>query len=102
MDEQRIKLEKSGLKKYFIESFIRNEKSVATYQEILTQKKWSEQEVCMIGNSPKSDINPALQCGIYAIYIPYAHTWRLEQEELWIRHPRLRQVRNFDQLRSIL
>jgi putative hydrolase of the HAD superfamily len=36
----------------------------------------------MIGNSPRSDINPALAAGFNAIYIPHPHTWRLEHEEV--------------------
>ena len=29
----------------------------------------------MIGNSPKSDINPALACGLHAVFIHHPHTW---------------------------
>jgi putative hydrolase of the HAD superfamily len=36
----------------------------------------------MIGNSPRSDINPAVRAGLRAVYIPYPHTWELEHEEL--------------------
>jgi putative hydrolase of the HAD superfamily len=34
----------------------------------------------MIGNSPKSDINPALAAGLHAIFIPHGFTWVLEHE----------------------
>jgi putative hydrolase of the HAD superfamily len=36
----------------------------------------------MIGNSPKSDINPALECGLNAVFVPHARTWTLEREEI--------------------
>jgi putative hydrolase of the HAD superfamily len=36
----------------------------------------------MIGNSPRSDINPALAAGLNAIFIPHAQTWVLEHEEI--------------------
>jgi putative hydrolase of the HAD superfamily len=36
----------------------------------------------MIGNSPRSDINPALAAGLNAVYIPHPHTWRLQHEEV--------------------
>ena len=36
----------------------------------------------MIGNSPKSDINPALECGLNAVFVPHAHTWGLEKQEI--------------------
>ena len=34
----------------------------------------------MIGNSPRSDINPALAAGLNAIFIPHDFTWVLEHE----------------------
>ena len=36
----------------------------------------------MIGNSPKSDINPALQAGWNAVFVPHARTWTLERQEI--------------------
>ena len=36
----------------------------------------------MIGNSPRSDINPALGAGLRAILIPHPQTWELELEEI--------------------
>jgi putative hydrolase of the HAD superfamily len=36
----------------------------------------------MVGNSPRSDINPALAAGLKAVYIPHPHTWHLEHEEI--------------------
>ena len=36
----------------------------------------------MIGNSPKSDINPALEAGLHAVYVPHHNTWMLERDEL--------------------
>jgi putative hydrolase of the HAD superfamily len=39
-------------------------------------------ETWMIGNSPKSDINPALEAGLGAVLIPHPHTWVLERQEV--------------------
>ena len=36
----------------------------------------------MIGNSPKSDINPALEAGIHAVFVPHERTWGLEHAEV--------------------
>jgi putative hydrolase of the HAD superfamily len=36
----------------------------------------------MVGNSPRSDINPALAAGIGAVHIPHSNTWSLEQQEV--------------------
>jgi putative hydrolase of the HAD superfamily len=32
----------------------------------------------MIGNSPKSDILPAVAAGLRAVFIAHPHTWHLE------------------------
>ena len=32
----------------------------------------------MIGNSPKSDINPALAAGLHAVFLFHTDTWVLE------------------------
>ena len=34
----------------------------------------------MIGNSPRSDVNPSLAAGLNAIFIPHDLTWVLEHE----------------------
>ena len=36
----------------------------------------------MIGNSPKSDINPALKAGLNAVFVPHPRTWHLEHTEV--------------------
>jgi putative hydrolase of the HAD superfamily len=36
----------------------------------------------MVGNSPKSDINPALAAGLNAVFVPHDQTWVLEHEEV--------------------
>ena len=54
----------------------------------------------MVGNSPKSDINPALAAGLKAVYIPHPHTWGLEKEDVPETHERLVVVESFTQLRE--
>jgi putative hydrolase of the HAD superfamily len=39
----------------------------------------------MIGNSPKSDVNPALAAGLHAVFLPHNFTWVLEEEA--VREP---------------
>ena len=36
----------------------------------------------MVGNSPRSDVNPALEAGIGAIYVPHPNTWTMEHQEI--------------------
>jgi len=55
----------------------------------------------MIGNSPKSDINPALHTGMFAILIPYQHTWIFEEEPLLSNQDRLKIIQSFSDLPAI-
>ena len=96
--EQNRKLQHSRLLPLFHGTFVELEKNQHTYERILQQKGWSAEEVCMIGNSPKSDINPALRCGMQAVMIPYTYTWKFDTEPLLEGHPRLVIVRQFSEL----
>jgi len=99
--EQRQKLENSGLLKYFQQTFVEAEKDISTYQRILKDQQWTADETCMIGNSPKSDINPALHTGMFAILIPYQHTWIFEEEPLLSNQDRLKIIQSFSDLPAI-
>jgi putative hydrolase of the HAD superfamily len=56
----------------------------------------------MIGNSPKSDINPALEAGLNAVFIPHARTWTLERQDLRAPGPgRLLVLRSFADLQGV-
>jgi len=81
-EEQLLKVEQSGVERFFREVVVVHEKDVATYQQILSQLQLDPQATWMIGNSPRSDINPALAAGLKAVYIPHPHTWHLEHEEV--------------------
>jgi putative hydrolase of the HAD superfamily len=78
--EQSGKVERSGLKNYFAAVEIVAEKKPAIYQELVARYKFERANTWMIGNSPKSDINPALSAGINAVFIPHDLTWALEHE----------------------
>ena len=54
----------------------------------------------MIGNSPKSDINPAMEAGLNAVFVPHAHTWVLEKQEIRPGKGRLLQLERFGELRE--
>ena len=54
----------------------------------------------MIGNSPKSDVNPALAVGLNAVFIPHPRTWTLEDEEIRSGTGQLLRVERFSELRT--
>ena len=80
--EQKQKIEASGLARFFCAIEIVREKNPQAFRDILHRNQLSRESTWMIGNSPKSDINPAIAAGINAIYIPHTRTWELEQETL--------------------
>jgi putative hydrolase of the HAD superfamily len=57
-------------------------------------------ETWMIGNSPKSDVNPALEAGLNAVFVPHAHTWVLEKQDIVAGTGQLLVVDRFGDLRS--
>ncbi|MGA2593998.1 MAG: hydrolase, partial [Bryobacteraceae bacterium] len=54
----------------------------------------------MAGNSAKSDINPALEAGLNAVFIPHSHTWGLERQEIRPGKGRLIVLERFADLRN--
>lgn len=80
--EQSGKIERSGLKEYFAAIEIVAEKNEPTYRGIIEKYALNREVSWMIGNSPRSDINPALAAGMNAVFIPHADTWVHEREEL--------------------
>lgn len=102
MAEQSGKVERSGLKEYFSAVEIVAEKDVSTYESIISKYGLVPDISWMIGNSPKSDINPALYAGLNAVFVPHGDTWVLEHEELASAQPpsRLIVVEKFAGLRE--
>jgi putative hydrolase of the HAD superfamily len=80
--EQTGKVERSGLKDYFAAIEIVAEKDVGVYQDIISKYDLPTDSTWMVGNSPKSDINPALAAGINAVFVPHGNTWILEHDEV--------------------
>jgi putative hydrolase of the HAD superfamily len=80
--EQSGKIERSGIRCHFSDAEIVAEKNPATYAHIVEKFQLDPHSTWMIGNSPKSDINPALAAGLHAVFIPHGDTWILEHEEV--------------------
>jgi putative hydrolase of the HAD superfamily len=80
--EQTRKIEASGLSGLFKAIEIVREKSLDAFQEVIVRHRLSKPHTWMVGNSPRSDINPAIAAGIRAFYIPHTWTWEREREEL--------------------
>jgi putative hydrolase of the HAD superfamily len=100
--EQTGKIKRSGLKQYFAATEIVAEKDLAAYLSLVEKHSLTCDSTWMIGNSPKSDINPALAAGLHAVFVPHGNTWILEHEEVDAASPpqRLLIVGRFAELRE--
>jgi len=99
-EEQKLKLDRSGLAMYFGHTAIVKEKDAKSYAALIAERRLEAGRTWMIGNSPKSDINPALEAGIGAVFVPHAHTWRLEHEQVRQGSGRLLELTRFAELRE--
>jgi putative hydrolase of the HAD superfamily len=80
--EQLDKLKRSNLREYFAAVEVPREKNPAAYRAVREKYKLEPTATWMIGNSPRSDINPALASGLHAVYIHHPNTWVLEHDAL--------------------
>jgi putative hydrolase of the HAD superfamily len=80
--EQADKLSRSGLANRFTAVEIVAEKDPATYGTVIARHALDPHSTWMIGNSIKSDINPALAAGLHAVFLFHKDTWVLEHAAL--------------------
>ncbi len=96
--EQTEKIERSGLRRFFEGVEIANEKSVGAFQKMIDSFRILKRHGWMVGNSPRSDINPALRAGLNAAFIPSRTPWDFEQEAVRSGEGKLIVVRYFREL----
>jgi putative hydrolase of the HAD superfamily len=100
-EEQHLKIDRSGLAIYFQHAAIVKEKNEVAYRELSRERGFALERTWMIGNSPKSDINPALAAGLRAVYVPHPKTWSMEHEEVPESHPRLLRISSIRELVTV-
>ena len=100
-DEQQLKIERSGLRQYFAHTAVVKEKDPAAYRGLVAERGMERERAWMIGNSPKSDVNSALEAGLNAVFVPHAHTWVLEKQEIVPGEGKLLTVKEFRELQRL-
>ena len=100
-EEQKLKIDRSGLGVYFGHTAIVKEKDAMLIAKLARELRLDPERAWMVGNSPKSDINPALAAGLNAVFIPHAHTWALEHQDLIPGNGRLIVLERFSDLRTL-
>lgn len=92
LKDQRSKLHRSGLGKYFHHIEVMSDKQEVDYTDLLKRLEMDPSDFVMIGNSLKSDVLPVLNIGGHAIHIPFHTTWEHEKIDHTIEHPNFRTV----------
>lgn len=73
---QKRKIERMNLERYFQDRiYIRMHKNTEAMREILRDGRFEEERTWMIGNSLRTDVLPALECGLHAIYMKREDEW---------------------------
>ena len=99
-EEQKLKIDRSGLGAFFAHAEIVKEKTADAYRALIEARRFEPNITWMIGNSPKSDINPSIEAGLRAVYIPHPRTWILERAELVDAPGRLLKLDRFTALQE--
>ncbi|AWG20687.1 HAD family hydrolase [Flavobacterium faecale] len=100
--DQRRKLHKSGLGKYFHHIEVMSDKQQIDYLDLLKRLEVAPEDFLMIGNSLKSDILPVLEIGGYAVHIPFHTTWEHERINHKIEHENFRTAVIMTELANLL
>ncbi|MBV9225157.1 MAG: HAD hydrolase-like protein [Acidobacteriaceae bacterium] len=75
---QNKRIHASGLSDLFEVIAVVPEKNVEVIREVVARLKIRPEQACMVGNSLRSDILPAIEAGLQAVWID-AHVWEYER-----------------------
>jgi len=78
---QLRRISTSGLRHFFEKVFVVKQKNNATFKQVLHALQTAPSNAWSVGDSLRSDINPALSHGLNAIWIPNAN-WKYEEDVL--------------------
>jgi len=81
-DHQEDKYRRSGLSGLFEDCIVVPVKTPESLEAIIDSLELNRGEVCVVGNSPRSDIAPALHCEVNAIYVKRPSTWVAEHVDI--------------------
>ena len=102
LDQER-KLERSGLSSYFHHVEVMSDKSESSYRKLLKHLDIAVEQFLMIGNSVRSDIDPVLRVGGYAIHVPFEVEWMHERvEDFDESHSNFRRVQKLSEVCEFL
>ena len=101
IDDQLHKLERSGLAPLFDDVVVVADKTKEEYLRLCERYNVDISNILSVGNSFKSDVEPVLQLGGYAVHIPFKLLWAHEHTEEY-SHPHLWTISHFGELTNVL
>lgn len=73
---QHSKIERLQLRRFFEDRiYVRQHKNADALEQILRDNGLDRSATWMIGNSLRTDVLPALQCGIHSVYLKHENEW---------------------------
>jgi len=81
-DEQRAKVARSGLDRWLAGVRVVREKHADAYVDAARAFGVAPSACWMVGNSPASDVNPALAAGFAAVLVPHPAPWHRDAASL--------------------
>ena len=99
--DQENKFRRSGLSPYFEDIIVVSDKTEKSYHQLCERFSIDVDQLLMVGNSFRSDIEPVLKLGGWAAYIPFHTIWQHEVVEEY-EHSHLVKLEFFTQLMHVL
>lgn len=81
-DEQRAKFERSGLAHHFHAARVVRDKGIEEFVRVCEEHDAAVERSWMVGNSARSDVNPARRAGLRTIHVPHSAPWHRDEEPL--------------------
>jgi len=100
--DQENKFKRSGLAPYFDDCIVVADKTAREYEHLCQLFNVGIDQLCMVGNSFKSDILPVLDLGGYAVHVPYELQWKMERAEENGCFPRLFRATSFSDITGLI
>jgi len=89
---QKRKVQRTKLDRYFDEIHLVRSDKFDVLAEVA--KKYKKENIVMIGNSMRSDINPALKQGIETVYIPRGNWHRFKAKPVNNNYKEIKTIEN--------
>jgi putative hydrolase of the HAD superfamily len=81
-DHQTDKFKRSGLDRLLPECVVVDRKTPAELRKLLDDRGIDPGSCLVVGNSPRSDVNPALEIGASAVLCARERLWQAEEQEI--------------------